>query len=95
MNPQSISIIDYGGLFGAHITQGTLYAKAGAFLKIKYCASACLLMLAQVPQDHVCVYRDAWFGYHTAAQDANGYESPTTIRWERGRDWIARGYTPC
>ena len=92
------TIIDYGGTLGAHVAQGKAYAAAGTYLAIKYCASACIFMLAMVPKDHVCFYPDAWIGFHTEQQLPQwlgGTENPNTMRWERGKKWIAKGYKSC
>ena len=94
----TVTIIDYGGLLGEHVAQGKAYAAAGVMVAVKYCASACIFMLAMVPSDHKCFYPDAWIGFHTEhqlPQWQGGTESPTTMRWERGRDWIAKGFKPC
>lgn len=88
-------INDAGGSIHAHYLLGLHYAEVGAHLIVVYCASACLYLLAAVPRDHVCFRPSAWVGYHTAAQRPDGTESPTTMRWERGTDWIARGYKRC
>ena len=93
-------INDPGGVILQHVFLGKQYAALGTKLAVKYCASACLSLLAQVPQTNICFYPDAWIGYHTAAMRPNEagiccVESPTTMRWERGRDWIARGYSDC
>ena len=90
-----IVINDPGGVILQHTFQGMVYAKTGAFLKVVYCASACLGLIAQVPKDHICFMPSAWIGYHTSEQGVDGYEQTWTMRWERGRDWIARGYRPC
>ena len=95
-----ITINDPGGIIRDHVLLGQHYAQIGAYLVVKYCASACLMLLAQVPKDHVCFYPGAWIGTHTPAQrqNAQGYcceESPTTMHWERGKDWIANGYAKC
>lgn len=88
------TIIDYGGTLGSHIALGKAYAAAGTHLAIKFCASACLMMLAQVPRDHVCIYPDVWFGFHSAAW--HGLSEPAqSMIWERGREWVAKGYAQC
>ncbi len=91
----SVVINDPGGSLLEHLTQGYQYAVHGTHLVVVYCASACLLLLAQVPRDHVCFRPSAWIGYHTAARQADGTESTTTMRWERGKDWIKKGYKAC
>ena len=94
----SVTIIDYGGLLSEHIEQGKAYAAAGVIVVVKYCASACIFMLAMVPADHKCFYPDAWIGFHTEhqlAQWRGGTEQSNTMRWERGRQWIAKGYKSC
>lgn len=90
----TLTIIDYGGTLGAHIAAGKYYAAHGIMLKVLYCASACMMMLLQVPKEQVCFYPQAWIGDHSAAW-SGGMESPTTMIWERGRDWIAKGYRSC
>ena len=89
-----VTIIDYGGPLGAAIAKGKAYAVAGAHLAVKLCASACLFTLMQVPRDHVCFYPDAWIGYHSPAWTGRS-EPASQMIWERGRDWIAKGYQPC
>jgi hypothetical protein len=89
-------IIDYGGNVYQHMAMGQHYKEIGAYLAIKYCASACFWMLALVPIDHVCVYPDAWFGYHTGAQRGDGIEFTQTMMWRRGWELIDSGkYKPC
>ena len=88
-------INDPGGYIGMHIMQGKIYAAMKANLIIVYCASACLNMLAQVPVDNVCFEPSAWIGYHSAKFDGVHPESPATMRWERGSDWIAKGWRKC
>jgi len=90
----TVNIIDYGGTLGAHVAAGKAYAAAGVLLKVKYCASACLMMLAQVPRAQICVFPDAWIGNHSTGWNG-GTESAATMVWERGRDWIARGWREC
>ena len=95
----TVTIIDYGGTIGAAIAQGKAYALAGTHLAVKYCASACVTMLSLVPQANVCFYPDAWIGYHTEAMYSVAgiccIENPNTMVWQRGKDWIKRGYKPC
>ena len=94
----NITINDPGGIIRDHVLLGQHYAKIGAYLVVKYCASACLFLISQVPQDHVCFTPSAWIGYHTEhqlPQSQGGTENPNTMRWERGRDWIAKGYKQC
>lgn len=67
----------------------------GVYFKVLYCASACIMAIQTVPMNQVCVYRSAWFGYHSALQNKDGSESPTTMNWERGTAWIAKGYADC
>ena len=88
-------IIDPGGSALMHGYQYGLWAAQGVMFKVKYCASACVMALMTVPPAQVCFYPDAWIGTHTAAMDANGNESPSTMRWERGREWIAKGWRKC
>jgi hypothetical protein len=95
-----LTINDHGGLIGTHVALGKAYAAAGVHVAVKYCASACLFLLMQMPHSLVCFYPDAWIGYHTSAAYPNAKgicceESTTTMRWERGADWIARGYAKC
>ena len=85
---------DPGGSIVQHAFDYTVLALNGAYFKIMYCASACIMAIMTVPMDQVCVYPQAWFGYHVH-QRADGFESPTTMRWERGKDWIAKGYAEC
>lgn len=94
-SPPAIVINDPGGYVWAHEALGRKYAKDGSKLVVVYCASACLNLIALVPKENVCFRRSAWVGYHTGAQSPSGIESPTTMRWERGREWIARGYREC
>lgn len=94
-----MTLIDYGGKIGEHLALGHALIASGQIIAVKYCASACLMILAMFAakpetMKRLCVYPDAWIGYHVHPF-ANGSESPTTMRWERGRDWIAKGYTPC
>ena len=89
-----IIINDPGGYIWQHIAIGQHYAQIGAKLIIVYCASACLNLLAQVPASNVCFRPSAWIGYHVH-QQADGYEPTTSMRWERGRDWIAKGWASC
>ena len=96
----TVLINDPGGYIWQHIALGQHYAAIGAKLAVIYCASACLMLLDQVPKANICVYPQAWIGYHTAAQHNNPdgtccTESTTTMRWERGSDMIARGYRSC
>ena len=63
----SVTIIDYGGLLGEHVAQGKAYAAAGVMIAVKYCASACIFMLAMVPPDHKCFYPDAWISHRASA----------------------------
>lgn len=93
--PPSIILNDPGGLVWAHRALGQKYAKDGTHLVVAYCASACLDILAIVPRENVCFRGSAWIGYHTAAQRTDGTEPTYSMRWERGRDWIARGYQEC
>jgi hypothetical protein len=90
-----VTINDPGGDVLQHIAIGQSYAQSGAFLEVIYCVSACLLMIAQVPEDHVCIMRNAWIGYHSEHRRPDGTESPRTMAWERGRDWIVRGWREC
>ena len=95
-----IEIIDYGGDLGFHVALGKAYAVAGAHLKVLYCASACLLTLAQVPKANICFSPSAWVGYHTPAQHRDEIgrccvEDANTMRWVRGRDLIAKEYRRC
>jgi hypothetical protein len=87
-----VLINDPGGFLGAHIALGKSYAALGAKLAVKYCASACLMLLAQVPQQNVCFYDDAWIGTHAQYDHA---EIARDMIWERGRDWIKQGYGKC
>lgn len=91
----NVIINDPGGDVSHHIVMGAFYAWSDSFLKVVYCASACLNLIAQVPKDHVCFTPSAWIGYHTAEQRLDGTESVSTMRWERGRDWIKKGYRQC
>lgn len=96
-----VIVNDPGGFVGQHIAQGAFYAEVGTKLIIAYCASACLMMVAQVPKENVCVRPDAWFGYHTLAAHLNEHgvcctESTQTMQWLRGREWAkANGYALC
>lgn len=90
----NVIINDAGGLLSEHIVLGQHYAAIGANLIVVYCTSACLILLAQVPQNKICFRPGAWVGYHSSAWQG-GSESTTTMKWERGRDWIARGYAKC
>jgi hypothetical protein len=90
----TVTIIDYGGTLGSHIALGKAYAAAGVHVAVRYCASACLMLLAQLPQTRVCYYPDIWIGSHSAAW-TGGAENPATMDWERGRDLIARGAREC
>lgn len=91
----AIVINDPGGLVWEHVGLGKHYAQTGARLIVFYCASACLDLIAQVPRDKVCFRRSAWVGYHTVAQRRDGTEATYTMRWERGKDWIKKGYAEC
>lgn len=91
----SVVINDPGGVISDHLVQGIHYAWAGTNLIVKYCASACLDMLDMVPKDHICFKPSAWIGYHSINQRPDGTEDTTTMIWERGKDWIARGYKSC
>ena len=91
----AVTINDPGGYIWQHIALGQHYAAVGAKLAVIYCASACIMLLDQVPKSNICVYPQAWFGYHTDQRFPDGSESPTTMRWERGTDWIKRGYRTC
>lgn len=93
--PPAIVINDPGGLVWQHRALAQKYAKDGTHLIVVYCASACLDFLAIVPKANVCFRRSAWIGYHTPAALPGVTESPTTMRWERGADWIERGYREC
>lgn len=86
---------DPGGSIVQHAFAYTLLALKGTFFKVVYCASACIMAIETVPMKQVCVYQQAWFGYHTSTVDANGNEATSTMRWERGREWIERGYKEC
>ena len=86
---------DPGGLVGFHILLGKHLAAAGTKVVVVFCVSACLNLLAQLPKENVCFRPDAWIGFHSAAQRADGTEDTTTMRWERGRDWIAKGWKSC
>lgn len=48
-----------------------------------------------VPVKQVCIYSQAWFGYHTNFQRKDGTENTNTMRWERGQIWINKGYKSC
>ena len=92
----NILINDPGGSVLSHYWYGKTLAMIGSYVKVKFCASACFWVLAVIPLSHICVYRDAWFGYHTGAQRKDGSEDTTTMYWQRGRDLIAQGkYTQC
>lgn len=99
--PPAIVLNDPGGYVWVHRALGQKYAKEGTHLIVAYCASACLDILAIVPRENVCFRPSAWIGHHTPAQHANVsngtccVEDPNTMRWERGLDWIARGYSEC
>ena len=93
-------INDPGGNVFQHAFDFAVLAAQGVMFEIVYCASACVMALIAVPKEQVCFYPSAWIGYHTAAKhpDEQGrccVESPTTMRWERGRDLINRGYNQC
>ena len=84
-----------GGNIVQHVLTGLHYLQTGASVAVIYCASACLNLIGQIPPERVCFYPQAWIGYHTAARLPDGTEPTWTMRWERGRDWIARGYPEC
>ena len=86
-----VIINDPGGNVIDHVMLGLNYYCTGVNLIVEYCASACLDILKIVPKDHICFRPDAWIGYHSHP----GIEDTTTMIWERGRDWIARGYKQC
>lgn len=86
---------DPGGSILQHLHLGQHYAAESIHLTVVYCASACIYLLAAMPHDLVCFKPSAWIGYHTAQQRADGTESPSTMRWERGTDWIRKGYKAC
>jgi hypothetical protein len=91
----TITVIDYGGVIGSQIALGQHYAAIGAHLAIKLCVSACILMLLQVPKANVCIWPDAWFGFHSAAWHG-GPESAQTMVWMRGRQYVRKwGYREC
>lgn len=100
MQNLNVLVNDPGGSIVQHAFDFTVLAASGALFKVLYCASACVMALATVPKEQVCFHPQAWIGYHTAAQGPNEkgqccFESPSTMRWERGRDWIAKGYKQC
>jgi hypothetical protein len=95
-----VIINDPGGSIVQHAFDFAVMAASGAMFQVIYCASACVMALATVPKDQVCFYPSAWIGYHTeaAGPDASGrccFEATNTMRWERGRDLVARGYREC
>lgn len=91
----NIIINDPGGYIWQHVALGQLYAQQGAHLVVAYCTSACFDLLAQVPFDHIYIRPSAWMGRHSAVFDGLHPESTTTMIWERGSDWIARGWAKC
>lgn len=93
--PPAIVLNDPGGYVWEHRALARRYAKDGTKLIVAYCASACLDIIAIVPRDNVCFRPSAWIGYHTSAALPGVTENTATMRWERGRDWIARGYQKC
>ncbi len=86
-----VIINDSGGYVWAHEALGQLYAERGSKLQVIYCASACLDLIARIPKENLCFTRAAWIGYHTKNDHGLTYK----MRWERGTDWIARGYRQC
>lgn len=90
-----VIINDLGGLVGDHLIAGRILASAGANIIVVYCASACLNLLIEISPDKVCFRPDAWIGHHSSQQQPSGSESTTTMRWERGSDWIAAGWKAC
>lgn len=70
------------------------YAREGTKLIVQYCASSCRLILAVVPQENICFRASAWIGYHRD-DHWTGAEPTSAMSWERGSDWIKRGYREC
>jgi hypothetical protein len=96
MNPMNDLILnDPGGFIPGHVAYGAFLASIKMHVVVVYCASACLNLIAQIPHDYICFRPSAWIGYHTDKRNEDGTENPNTMRWERGSDWIVRGYRSC
>lgn len=82
---------DSGGTIGERQAVLGWLRRSGARVGIiGVCGSSCYWLLT-LPKDKVCVTSTAWFGYHSHLG-----EPDDVIRWERGRDVIARrGVTEC
>lgn len=86
---------DPGGSIAQHAFDYTILYLNGVYFKVLYCASACIMAINLVPVKQVCIYSQAWFGYHTNFQRKDGTENTNTMRWERGQIWINKGYKSC
>lgn len=84
----TVILNDPGGTIGSHVAYGALLKALHAKVIVAYCASACLMLLAQLDPAQVCFRPSAWIGWHPAP-----WGSP--MQWERGRAWIARGWRGC
>lgn len=83
-----------GGYVWVYEALGKKYRLEGTKLIIAYCASACVLLLDAVPQENICFRASAWIGYHRG-DHMTGPEPAHMMTWERGRDWIKKGYREC
>lgn len=94
---QNVIVNDSGGSIVQHAFDYTVMALNGVHFEVMYCVSACVMAitLPVVTKDKICVVPQAWIGYHTDMQRSDGTESPTTMHWERGKDWIKNGYQEC
>ena len=92
--PPAIVLNHPGGYVMAAEALGKKYASEGTKLIVVYCVSACVLILDIVPKENICFRPSAWIGYHSE-HHITGPEPSHMLRWERGRDWINRGYNEC
>jgi hypothetical protein len=91
---------DSGGRIGTYVERFTDLRNSGERMVVDgQCLSACTLVLALVPRDHICVTPNATFGFHAAWSPNNAGEAAvnleaTRLLWnmypQRIRSWIRR-----
>lgn len=94
INASAIVVNSPGGYVWVYEALGKKYRREGTKLIVAYCASACVLMLDLVPKENICFRASAWIGYHRD-EHLTGSEPAWLMTWERGRDWINKGYREC
>lgn len=81
---------DTGGTLGERKAVVEWLKRSGIQVHIKgSCASSCALLFG-LPKEQICVYPQAWLGYHTAPG-----QSQDRVVWKRGIDEIAKGVRAC